>query len=361
MNEHRFTGYLDTPSMGLPPAQTVTAVRAAVDAWADASGHYAAWEQSMEVCRRLYGELTGLPADAVGLLGSIVPAVAAAASALSRGQGTVVAHRAEFRSLLLPVLAQVPPERMRWVEGPYRADTFTAAVDAGTDAVLVSAVSSHDGGRPALSPLADACDAVGADLIVDGTQAMGIVVPDVELTRLGLLVVAGYKGLRAPRGTAYAHARTHLVEHHTTPSPYGMADAACQGSYGPPVTPKPGAAGLDQSPAWLSWVGAEPALAQLVTQPAAERQEYVLRLATRLRDHLDGVGLQSQDTDLPSPIVSFAVMEPDQLVDRLASAGVRVAARCGRLRAGLHVYNDEADVDLFVQALVDCGAAPASD
>ena len=345
--------------MGLPTAETVASVRAALDAWADASAHYAEWEQSMEACRRLFGELTGLPADAVGLLGSIVPAVAAAAGAVARRRGTVVAHSAEFRSLLLPVLAQVPPERMRWVEGPYRADTFIAAVDESTDAVLVSAVSSHDGGRPALGRLVDACDSVGADLIVDGTQAVGILVPEVDLSRLGLFAVAGHKGLRAPRGTAYAYARAHLVGQHATPSPYGMADAARQGSYGPPVAPKPGAAGLDQSPAWLSWVGAEPALAGLVEQSAEERQGHVLGLATRLRDHLDGLGLHPQDTDLPSPIVSFAVTEPDLVVARLAAAGVRIAARRGRIRAGLHVYNDEADVDLLAQALTDCGAAPA--
>ncbi|MGH3813710.1 MAG: aminotransferase class V-fold PLP-dependent enzyme [Pseudonocardiaceae bacterium] len=362
MTEHPARGYLDTPSMGLPPPATVAAVRAAVEAWADGSGEYADWEKCMQTCRRLFAQLAGAPADTVGLLGSVVPAVAAAGATLARREGMVVAHRAEFRSLLLPVIAQVPPGRIRWVDGPYLADTFTASVDERTDAVLVSAISSHDGARPALSRLIDACDSVGADLLVDGTQAMGIVVPDVDVARLGLLAVAGYKGLRGPRGAAYAIARPHLVEHFVAPSPYGMADADRNGTYGPPLQPKPAAAGLDQSPAWLSWVGARPALAELVDQPAAERERQVLSLADRMREHLHRLRLSPQESDLPSPIVTFAVSAPEEVTQRLRQAGVRVAARRGRIRAGLHVYNDEVDVDLFAHVLADCGTGmvPAS-
>jgi selenocysteine lyase/cysteine desulfurase len=42
---------------------------------------------------------------------------------------------------------------------------------------------------------------------------------------------------------------------------------------------------------------------------------------------------------------------PAGLVEGLASEGVYVAARLGRMRISPHVYNDEADVDRFVAAL----------
>jgi selenocysteine lyase/cysteine desulfurase len=42
---------------------------------------------------------------------------------------------------------------------------------------------------------------------------------------------------------------------------------------------------------------------------------------------------------------------PADLVARLASEGVHVAARLGRLRISPHVFNDEADTDRFVAAL----------
>ena len=259
----------------------------------------------MESCRTLFARLLDVQPSDVGLLPSVVPAVSAAAATIARGAGTVVAHRQEFRSLLLPVLAQVEDHRMRWVDGPYVADTFAAAVDNRTDAVIVSAVASHDGGRPSLTTLVERCREADARLVVDGTQAAGLVVPDVRLPDLSLFACAGYKGLRAPRGVAFAVADDEHARDFLAPSLYGAADVEERGTYGPPLVPKRGGPGLDQSPAWLAWVGAEQALKELTGEPAADRERHVVGLADLLRDRLTGLGLSAQETDLPSPIVSF--------------------------------------------------------
>lgn len=343
--------YLDTPSMGLPTASAVTAMHAAIDSWGAGRGQFHAWERSMETCRSLFARMFDVTASEVGLLPSVVPAVSAVGATIARGNGLVVAHRKEFRSLLLPVLAQVGEQRIRWVDGPYVADTFTRAVDRQTDAVIVSAVSSHDGGRPCLARLKEACVDVGARLVVDGTQAAGIVVPDVPLRELSLFVCAGYKGLRGPRGVAYAVAHDDAVAAFAAPSAYGMSDSEERGSYGPPLLPKDGAAGLDQSPAWLAWVAAEPALAELVEQPATQRQARILALAGRVRYHVEELGLDPQETDLPSSIVSFETEDPEGLVSRFAQAGIRASCRLGRVRLGFHIYNSAHDVDLVCQEL----------
>lgn len=331
--------------MGVPPRATVDAVHAALESWAAGRGDYAAWERTMESCRNLFAKIAEVSATEVGLLPSVVPAVAAAAATIARGAGTVVAHRKEFRSLLLPVLAQVPESRMRWVDGPYVADTFVSAMGPETDAVLVSAVSSHDGGRPSLDLLRRACADVEARLVVDGTQAAGIVVPDVPLQSLAMFVCAGYKGLRGPRGAAFAVADHSTVAGFAAPSAYGVADSDARGSYGPPFIPKPGASGLDQSPSWMAWVGAEPALGELTAESSAGREQRVVALSDRLREHLAGLGASPQQTDLPSPIVTFACPDPEGLVRRLADSGIRATSKLGRLRVGFHVYNDDSDVD----------------
>ena len=41
---------------------------------------------------------------------------------------------------------------------------------------------------------------------------------------------------------------------------------------------------------------------------------------------------------------------PDELIERLAAEHVYVAPRLGRMRISPHVYNDEADVDRFIDA-----------
>lgn len=343
--------YLDTPSMGLPTQATIDAMGDALRDWGAGRGDYDVWEQSMEASRALFARIHDVLPSEVGLLPSVVPAVSAAATTIARGTGAVVAHRLEFRSLLLPILAQIENHRMRWVDGPYVADSFAAAVDDTTDAVVVSAVASHDGGRPSLAALAELCRDVDARLVVDGTQAAGLVVPDVRVTELSLFACAGYKGLRAPRGVAFAVAEDEHARGFLAPSLYGVSDVDERGTYGPPLVPKQRAPGLDQSPAWLAWVGAEQALRDLASEPAADRERRVVALAALLRDRLSELGLAAQESDLPSPIVTFQVEKPDALLASLARAGVRAASRLGRIRCGFHIYNDENDVDLVCDVL----------
>jgi selenocysteine lyase/cysteine desulfurase len=42
---------------------------------------------------------------------------------------------------------------------------------------------------------------------------------------------------------------------------------------------------------------------------------------------------------------------PDNIIDRLAADNVFVAPRLGLMRVSPHVYNDEEDVDRFVEQL----------
>ena len=43
---------------------------------------------------------------------------------------------------------------------------------------------------------------------------------------------------------------------------------------------------------------------------------------------------------------------PKALVEGLASEGIYVAARLGRMRISPHVFNDEADADRFIASLI---------
>ena len=51
-------------------------------------------------------------------------------------------------------------------------------------------------------------------------------------------------------------------------------------------------------------------------------------------------------------ILSLAFRDgmPKDLIERLAAENIHVAPRLGRMRISPHVYNDESDVDRFVEA-----------
>jgi selenocysteine lyase/cysteine desulfurase len=87
---------------------------------------------------------------------------------------------------------------------------------------------------------------------------------------------------------------------------------------------------------------------------AAAVAQRLAMLTERLAEGLRGIGLAVPDGKLRAPHIlslSFAGGMPAELVEGLATEGVYVAARLGRMRISPHVYNDEVDADRFVAML----------
>lgn len=359
------TGYLDTPSMGLPTMAGVRALTAAAEQWGAGHARFQDWEQTIEDCRSAWAWQRGIDLVDVGTVASVTSPLGAVFSQLTRGDGVMLAHREEFRSLLLPALATFG-NRIRWVSGDHSLDSFAAALDTDVRVVAVSSVSSATGARIDLAGLVDAADAAGAVVVVDSTQSEGIVPLGADYGRFAAVAAAAYKGLLGGRGSGFVHAPAWAVP--TAPptaSPYGMSDNGVRGSYGGPLAPYPGGRGLSQSPAWLSWAATAAGLDLLGSIPQDTCTGHVLGLSARLRGGLADAGMLPQDTDLPSSVVTVAVSEPRPVLDALAAAGIRAAVRLGRLRLGLHVHNTEHDVDRALEAilaldrrLVDRGTTP---
>lgn len=341
--------YFDTPSCGLPPAGAVEALIATAQQWGSGE-HFTTWEQEADGCRTEFALQRGIDASRIGLIPSVTSAVAGAAGALARRPGWVVAHRQEFRSLLLPFLAAFGEDRIRWVSGDYTADSFIPVMDDDVVAVIASSVASHNGARLDICQLADEADTSGIALIVDSTQSEGIVGLGVPYARCRLVVTAGYKGLLGPRGTGYAVALGAAQLHYPAASPYGMEDNARQGSYGPPLQPYPGGRGLEQSPAWQCWGAARSSLS-LLSAAGEQIEPHVLSLAGTLREELQNIGAVPQRTDLASPVVSVPITALGEIQQALDKAGIRAAVRADRLRLGTHGYTSAEDIDRLMDVL----------
>jgi selenocysteine lyase/cysteine desulfurase len=80
----------------------------------------------------------------------------------------------------------------------------------------------------------------------------------------------------------------------------------------------------------------------------------LLMLTERIAEGLRGIGVSAPEPHLRAPhILSLGFKEgmPTGLVEGLATEGIYVAARLGRMRISPHVFNDEADADRLVAAL----------
>jgi selenocysteine lyase/cysteine desulfurase len=330
--------YLNTATYGLPPRTAFEALQAAADEWRHGRCGFEGWDRSVGASRAAFARLARVPEADVAIGAAVSAFTGLIAASLPPGARVLCAEE-DFTSVLFPFLAQesrgmhvelVPLERL--------AD----ALGAHHDVVAVSAVQSADGRVADLDALEEAAAHHGVRTFVDTTQSMGWL--PLDCSRFDYTACGAYKWLLCPRGTAFFTIRPELRDE-LRPSAAGWyAGEDPEASYyGAPLRLARAARRFDLSPAWLSWVGAAPALALLGELGTESIHAHDLRMANRLRA---GLGLPPGD----SAIVS--VSSPDAGAgERLAAAGVMAGGRAGALRLSCHLYTTERDVDRALDAI----------
>jgi selenocysteine lyase/cysteine desulfurase len=328
-------GYLDSATYGLPPRRTLAALEAAAAGWRDRAS-WLSWEEDGEACRELFAGLVGArPSDIAFVAAASVGAGTVAAS-LPAGPGdNVVVYEREFDSVLLPWR----PLAARGVElRLLPLERLAEGIDERTALVAASLVQSPDGRMPDLA----AIKATGVRLFLDATQAVGAV--RVDLEGVDYLAAHAYKWLLSPRGLAFLYVRPERLEE-ITPWLAGWKSRAnpLDDFYGGTELAAD-ARRLDVSIPWFSAAGARASLGLISELGVEAIADHDLGLA---RSFAARLGLHEP----VSPIVRVQVEDAEDAVARLREAGVTCSARSGSIRFAFHLYNDEADVDLALEAL----------
>lgn len=222
--------------------------------------------------------------------------------------------------------------------------------------VSISSVHWSDGGALDLSRVADAARQKGAAFLVDATHDAGVRRIDVKTLDPDFLIFPTYKWVLGPYGRAFMYvARRHqngVPLEQTAPARKGVAaeqkvyfrdlsyaDGARRYDMGERdhfITLEMAAVGMEMMAGW----GNDPIVARLCM------------LTDRLADGLANSGVRVLDRKLRAPhliCLQFPKGMADDLPQKLAAENVYAAPRLGRLRISPHVYNDEQDVDRFVE------------
>jgi selenocysteine lyase/cysteine desulfurase len=329
-------GWLNTASYGLPPRPAVEAIQRMLGEWQRGDAPWSAWDASTGRARAEFARLVGADADDVAVGAAVSQLLAPVAASLPAGARVVVPD-IEFTSNVFPWLVRdldvrtVPPHQV--------AD----AVDGRTALVAFSVVQSATGQIAPVDDILAAARSNGALVVADASQAAGWL--PLDATRFDVLVCAAYKWLMAPRGAAFCYIAP-AVRERIRPVAAGWYAGEEPGGephayYGPPLRLASTARAFDLSPAWVSYVGAAPALEVLNAVGIERVHAHDIALADRF---LAGLGLPPAGSAIVSVDIPGAA-------ERLAAAGVRAAVRDGRLRAAFHLYTTDADVDLALDAL----------
>lgn len=321
--------------------------------------------------RRLFARLVGA-ADPQRV--ALIPAVSygmgivARNTALEAGQTIVVAAE-QFPSHVYPWqrLAEAAGATVRTVAPPpgakRRGEAWNAQLLAAIDerAALVALPHVHwaDGTRFDLEAIGAEARAVGAALVVDGTQSVGALPFDVQRIQPDALVCAGYKWLLGPYaiGAAYFGPRydggVPLEENWINRA--GSEDFGGLVSYRDAY--QPGALRYDvgerSNPILLPMLAA--ALRQVLAWTPAGIQAYCRALTRPLADEARSLGYAVEDEAWRGSHL-FGLRLPlgadqEAVQAALEKRGVVASVRGTALRISPHVYNDATDIEALLGAL----------
>jgi selenocysteine lyase/cysteine desulfurase len=361
--------YLNAASYSPMPIRTLEAGRAAVGRkgrpWTlPASFANEQYERTRTAAARL---INAEPSD-VALIPSISYGVATAGKILTIPRGTRVLVLEDDHSS--PVLewhsrAEAQGFTVETIMRPDDGDWTTAVLAAiersGAPPVSLASISWvhwSDGGLIDVDKVGAALRARGAAFLIDATQAVGVVAMDVKRLDPDFVLFPTYKWVVGPYGRAFLY----VAKRHQGGIPIEQISAgrrnvrAENSTYFTDLDYVADARRFDMGERdyFITMEMAAIGMEMLAEWGASAVSQRLAMLTGRIAEGVRGIGVDAREPRVRAPHIlslKFQDGKLSGLIEGLASEGVYVASRLGRMRISPHVYNDEVDADRFVEAL----------
>ena len=249
-----------------------------------------------------------------------------------------------------------------------RNEDMARAIDKDTRLVSLALVSNVNGYMHDARAVSDLAHAHGALVYADIIQGAGATPLDVRALGLDCCATGTYKWLMGDFGLGFLYVREDLQGTVVKPTRYGLRQIV-GGMFGHELIAAPGAAcyeGMTTMPS-LPGICAYEGLKYVSKLGLADIRAHAKPLTDRLQKEMPALGFISiTPPDAPTPIVSFTHPDMETVrtkLDRVFHAPVVSFGRWtktdenGRteavdgLRFGISVYNNDADIDEFLEAL----------
>jgi len=372
--------YLDHAASSWPkPQEVVAAVAESFDVYGGNPGR-GAYAMALATARVIFNARRDL-ARLLGVSDSrnlaFVPGCTAGCNLMLKGllkpgDRVVVSsmeHNAIARPLNFLAEAQVEVEVVRAdPTGLVDPDAMEAAVRSKpTKAVVCQHASNVTGTIQPVVDLADIAHANGALLLVDGAQAAGHLLVDLESLGVDAWSASGHKGLLGPQGVGLLYLAPHVDAEELVEG--GTGGGASELPHQPKTRPDRYEAGTPNTPG-IAGLGAAARL--LLERGEAQRAEEA-RLIRRLHEGLlDVPGLRVLGPELGEPRIPVLSVVHERIpadeiaftLDRRFGVAVRAGLHCapwahqtlgtlesGAVRFGVGYGLTDADIDLVVSAM----------
>ena len=361
--------YLNSASYSPLPLKTQEAGRAAVlrkaKPWTlDAGFANRQHDRARTAAARL------INADAVdtALIPSISYGVATAAKVLPIPRGTRVIvlendhsspvlewqTRAEAQGFAIETVRQ--PDDGDWTSAVLATIGRTGAPPVGL--ASISSVHWSDGGMIDIETVAAALRRHGASFLIDATHGVGVLELDVKSLDPDFVIFPTYKWLLGPYGRAFLYvAKRHQGGVPLEQTAFGRRDVRAENAvYFADTGYLPDARRFDMGERdhFIAMEMASIGMEMMADWGASAVVQRLAMLTERIAAGVREIGVGVPKPRVRAPhILSLGFKDgmPSGLFEGLASEGIYVAPRLGRLRISPHVFNDEEDADRFVAAL----------
>ncbi|MEO1525081.1 MAG: aminotransferase class V-fold PLP-dependent enzyme [Planctomycetota bacterium] len=355
--------YLDHAAVGplsRPAAEAVRFFAAQAETQGDTV--WPQWSKKLESLRSGFAELLGASNDEIALIPNTSSGINLVAEGFPWKSGdNVILPEGEFPSNLFPWQNQAPKGvEVRIV--PRRGTAVVVEdlldqIDDCTRMIALSWVGYASGYRVEIEKLVDAAHQRGVLVFLDAIQGLGVFDLNVSKIPIDFLAADGHKWLLGPEGLGVAFIRHQHLDLLRV-SNVGWCSVKNTFNYNDPqLELKPTASRFEPGSANMMGAAALEASLRMFldvrrahgTDAIANR---VVGLASQLADRLRDVGAR---TELPeaghrSGIVQFALpgVPASEFRNRAIEAGCVLSCRGGGVRASIHAYNDESDIERII-------------
>jgi selenocysteine lyase/cysteine desulfurase len=349
--------YLNASAVGLTPQKGVEAVRRAYEAFGQGSHVvFPTMMPGVSGAREKLASLLGVPQQDVGLAASTSDGMDVAATLLQAdGRRQVVMARAEFPASSAPFRARgYQVDLVDPVDGLHGPEAYADSISDETVAIVASAVQFANGEALDVHALGNLARERGVFLVLNLTQAAGIIPLDLPATGAHLAVGGGLKWLCSGVGSGYWWCPKELIERFGIPrggwlshaDPFAMT--AEQTEFRQEASVIEGGTGsmvpylaMNKFLTILGKIGVENVLAHV---------QALNDLAIRWADDRGIELLSPREGSRRGGQILLAHPGPEQAQQALAEQGVIVSARGRGIRISPHLYNSAEDIGRLLEA-----------
>lgn len=255
-------------------------------------------------------------------------------------------------------LVVVPAEQEEMLGRGWNA-AIIDSITEHTSVVLLSSVHWMRGMQFDLEAIGRKCREVGAYFIVDGTQSVGVAPIHVVQCQIDALVCAAYKWLLGPYSLALAYIGPAFYDgkplEETWINRNNSYNFAALTQYDTTYTPQAGRFNMGEVSNFILLPMLRESLRFLNYWQPERIETYCKRLGAPLLSYLKEIGITQEEPDYASSHL-IAIRLPDSidsgaLKQKLLESKVYLSVRGAYIRVGIHVFNEEKDIDALIAVL----------